>query len=140
MQDGAVEVKKEPLERSKALEDPEAVAEILIEIRRPRLIIESIVKARAGPKRFEKSDIELFVEAAYEDADETADEITIEEIVIDSIIDKIAGEIEATIDKIAGEAANDNTAGERVDEFIVDPSSEAIPGRGTNRRRGRRRS
>ena len=31
MQDGAVEVKKEPLERSKALEDPEAVAEILVE-------------------------------------------------------------------------------------------------------------
>ena len=31
MQDGAVEVKKEPLERSKALEDPEAAAEILVE-------------------------------------------------------------------------------------------------------------
>ena len=42
------------------------------------------VKARRpGRKKFEKSDIELFVEAAYEDADETADEITIEEIVID---------------------------------------------------------
>ena len=45
------------------------------------------------------------VGAVLEDADE-ADEITIEEIVIDSIIDKIAG----------GEAAHDNTAGERVDE------------------------
>ena len=67
------------------MEDPEAADEILIEIRRPRLIIESIVKARRpGQKRFEKSDIELFVEAAYEDADEI-DEITIEEIVIDSI-------------------------------------------------------
>ena len=33
-----------------------------------------------------------------------SDEITIEEIVIDSIVDKIAG----------GEAAHDNTAGERV--------------------------
>ena len=31
MQDGAVVDKKEPLERSEALEDPEAVAEILVE-------------------------------------------------------------------------------------------------------------
>ena len=31
MQDGAVVDKKEPLERSEALEDPEAAAEILIE-------------------------------------------------------------------------------------------------------------
>ena len=55
MQDGAVEVKKEPLERSKALEDPEAVAEILIEIRRPRLIIESIVKARRPGRKNSRS-------------------------------------------------------------------------------------
>ena len=75
-------------------------------------------------EKFEESDIELFVEAVFEDADEAdeviieetviesiietvleeADEITIEEIVIDSIIDKIAG----------GEAAHDNTAGEGV--------------------------
>ena len=46
-----------------------------------------------------------------------ADEITIEEIVINSNIE--------TIDKIAGgEAANDNTAGERVEELTVDPSVE----------------
>ena len=38
MQDGAVEVKKEPLERPEALEDPKAVAEILVEIRRPKSI------------------------------------------------------------------------------------------------------
>ena len=69
MQDGAVEVKKEPLERSKALEDPEAVAEILVEIRRPKSTIESIVKTLEAEK-FEESNIELFVEAAYEDADE----------------------------------------------------------------------
>ena len=36
MQDGAVEVKKEPLEeRSEALENPKVVAEILVEIRNP---------------------------------------------------------------------------------------------------------
>ena len=35
MQDGAVEVKKEPLERPEALEDPKAIAEILVEIRNP---------------------------------------------------------------------------------------------------------
>ena len=72
-------------------------------------------------------------EAAYDNTagervDEEADESTIEEIVIDSIVDKIAGEgvavrdktageSEAIRDKIAGgEAAHDNTVGERVDE------------------------
>ena len=46
-----------------------------------------------------------------------ADEITIEEIVINSNIE--------TIDKIAGgEAADDNTAGERVEELTIDPSVE----------------
>ena len=44
------------------------------------------------------------------------DEITIEEIVIDSIIDKIAG----------GEAAHDNTAGERVDEEADEITIEEI--------------
>ena len=97
MQDGAVE-EKEPLQRSEALEDPEAIAEILIEIRRPRLIIESIVKARAGPKKFEKSDIELFVVAAYEDADETADEVIIEKTVIESIIETILEEADKVIE------------------------------------------
>ena len=105
MQDGAVEVKKEPLERPEALEDPKAVAEILVEIRRPKSTIESIVKTLEAEK-FEESNIELFaggseefivdpsIEAIHEAAervDEEADEITIEEIVIDSIIDNAAG-------------------------------------------------
>ena len=68
--------------------------------------------------RFEESNIELFVEAAYEDADETADEITIEEIVINSII-------EAFIDKIAGGKAILEAA-ERVEEFTVELSDEAV--------------
>ena len=52
-----------------------------------------------------------------ERVDEEADEI---------IIDKIAGG-EAVHDKIArDEAVHDNTAGERVEEFTVDPSIEAI--------------
>ena len=38
-----------------------------------------------------------------------------------------AGESEAIRDKIAGgEAAHDNTVGERVEEFTVDPAIEAI--------------
>ena len=45
-----------------------------------------------------------------------SDEITIEEIVIDSIVDKIAG----------GEAAYDNTAGERVDEEADESTIEEI--------------
>ena len=45
-----------------------------------------------------------------------SDEITIEEIVIDSIVDKIAG----------GEAAYDNTAGERVDEEADEITIEEI--------------
>ena len=118
------------------------------EIRGPKSTTESIVK-RA--EKFKESNIELF-EAIYEAVERVADEITIEEIVINSNIE--------TIDKIAGGEAADNTAGERVeeltvdpsvelavleaaervDEIFVDPSIEAIPGRGTNRRRGRRRS
>ena len=47
---------------------------------------------------------------------EESDEITIEEIVIDSIVDKIAG----------GEAAYDNTAGERVDEETDEITIEEI--------------
>ena len=124
MQDGAVEVKKEPLERSEAREDPKAVVEILVGIRRPRLIIESIVKTReAGPKKFEESDIELFVEAVFEDADE--------ETVVDSIIEAILEAVEgveigrnkiagggAVLDKTAGGVvAISNKAGER-DEAI----------------------
>ena len=47
-----------------------------------------------------------------------ADEITIEEIVINS-------NIETIFDKIAGgEAADNNTAGERVEELTIDPSVE----------------
>ena len=44
-------------------------------------------------------------------------------------VDRIDEEAdEDTIDKIAGdEAVYDNTAGERVEEFTVDPSIEAIP-------------
>ena len=89
-------------------------------IRRPKLIIESIVKTReAGPKKFEESDIELFVEAVFEDADE-ADEVIIEETVVDSIIETVLEDAdeeadEAIIDKIAGgEAVHDKTAGEIV--------------------------
>ena len=47
-----------------------------------------------------------------------ADEITIEEIVINS-------NIETIFDKIAGgKAADNNTAGERVEELTIDPSVE----------------
>ena len=119
-------------------------------IRRPNLIIESIVKTReAGPKKFEESDIELFVEAVFEDADE-ADEVIIEETVVDSIIetvledadeeadeaivdkiaggeavrDKIAGRIEAVRDKIAGgEAVLDKIAG---GEAVRDNTAEEV--------------
>ena len=45
------------------------VVEKLVKIRRPKSTIKSIVKTLKAEK-FEKSDIELFVEAAYEDADE----------------------------------------------------------------------
>ena len=85
--------------------------------------------------RFEESNIELFVEAAYEDANETADEVIIEKTVIESIIEAGLEAVErideeaddAIIDKIAGdEAIHDNTAGGRVEEFTVDPSTEAI--------------
>ena len=105
-------------------------------IRRPRPIIESIVKTRR-PKKFEESDIKLFVEAVLEDADEEADEVIIEETVIDSIIEAVLEDaddeeadeaiieetvvdsiIEAIIDKIAGgEAVRDKTAGEIVAIF-----------------------
>ena len=96
-----------------ALENPKVIAEILVEIRGPKSTTESIVK-RA--EKFKESNIELF-EAIYEAVERVADEITIEEIVINSNIE--------TIDKIAGgEAADDNTAGERVEELTIDPSVE----------------
>ena len=51
--------------------------------------------------------------------------ISLKKIVINS-------SIEDTIDKIAREeAVHDNTAGERVGEFTVDPLIEAIQSRGT---------
>ena len=77
------------------------------------------------PKKFEESDIKLFVEAVLEDADE-ADEVIIEETVIDSILEAVLEDadeadeiiieeivinssIEAIIDKIAGgEAVHGN--------------------------------
>ena len=99
MQDGAVEVKKEPLERSEAREDPKAVVEILVE--NPEAETHYRIdrqSTEAGPKKFEKSDIELFVEAAYEDADETADEVIIEKTVIESIIETILEEADKVIE------------------------------------------
>ena len=48
--------------------------------------------------RFEESNIELFVEAAYEDADETADEVIIEKTVIESIIETILEEADKVIE------------------------------------------
>ena len=86
------------------------------EIRGPKSTIESFVKTLKAEKFEEESNIELF-EAIYEAVERVADEITIEEIVINSNIE--------TIDKIAGgEAADDNTAGERVEELTIDPSVE----------------
>ena len=92
-------------------------------------------------EKFEESNIELFVEAAYEDADETADEVIIEKTVIESIIETVLEEADKVIEieETSVELAVLEAA-ERVDEFIVDPSIEAISGRGTIRRRGRRRS
>ena len=60
----------------------ESVAELLVEIRRPKSTIESIVKTLEAEK-FEESNIELFVEAVYEAAervDEEADEIIVEKL------------------------------------------------------------
>ena len=60
------------------------------------------------------------IREAVDRVDEEANEIIVEKIIINSII-------EATIDKIArGEAVYDNTAEERVEEFTVEPSDEAI--------------
>ena len=111
------------------LEDADEADEITIE----EIVIDSIIdKIAVGKAAYDNT--------AGERVDEEADEITIEEIVIDS-------SIEAIIDKIAGgEAVHDNTAGEivaisdkagerdevilkaaeRVKEFIVEPSAEAI--------------
>ena len=62
----------------------------------------------------------LVVLEAADRVDEEADKNIVEEIVTNS-------STEATIDKFAGgEAVHDNTAGERVEEFTVDPSIEAI--------------
>ena len=85
MQDGAVEVKKEPLERSKALEDPEAAAEILIETPEAEKFVESIsnrlskfeessIKSTVGGVdeviEIEETFVELIVEAGLEAAEE----------------------------------------------------------------------
>ena len=59
----------------------------LSRIRRPKPIIESIVKTLEA-KKIEEPDIELFVEAVLEDAEE-ADEVIIEETVVESIIEAI---------------------------------------------------
>ena len=67
------------------------------EIRGPKSTIESIVKTLKAEK-FEESNIELFVEAAYEDADETADEVIIEKTVIESIIETILEEADKVIE------------------------------------------
>ena len=75
MQDGAVVDKKEPIERSEALEDPEAAAEILIENPEAETYYQ-IDCWDTGGRKIEELDIELFVEAVLEDADE-ADEVII---------------------------------------------------------------
>ena len=108
-------------------------------IRRPKLIIESIVKTReAGPKKFEESDIELFVEAVFEDADE-ADEVIIEETVVEWIIETIleaAEGVETGRDKIAGgEAVRDKIAGEG--EAVRDKRAGGARETDETRRRGR---
>ena len=55
------------------------------------------------------------------------------ELAVLEAVDRVGEEVdEDTIDKIAREeAVHDNTAGERVDEFSVDPLIEAIQSRGT---------
>ena len=69
----------------------------------------------------------LAVLEAVDRVDEEADEDIIDKIArSEAVLDKIAGG-EAVHDKIArDEAVHDNTAGERVEEFTVDPSIEAI--------------
>ena len=72
----------------------------LSKIRKPKSTIESIVKTLEAEK-FEESNIELFVEAAYEDADETVDEVIIEKTVIELIIETVLEEAdEITIEEI----------------------------------------
>ena len=58
----------------------------MLKIWRPKSTIESIVKTLEAEK-FEESDIELFVEAAFEDADEVIIEETSVELIGEAVLE-----------------------------------------------------
>ena len=150
---GKVVAGRDKTAKAEAIHDKiaEGAAELLVDPS-TETIIDKITEEVA--ELLAEQPIEAIIEAV-ERVDEEANEIVVIDSSTEAIIDKFAGDEaindniidpsiesavpeamdrvdEDTIDKIAREeAVHDNTAGERVDEFSVDPLIEAIQSRRT---------
>ena len=144
MQDGAVVDKKEPLERSGALEDPEVAAEILVENPEAEKFEESVSNRLSRLSKIEESSIkstvegageaieteetfaELIVEAVLENAEEIDEVIETEKTFVELIIEAVLENAKEVVEALLENAEKVVEAVLEDAEEIVELSAEAV--------------